>query len=199
MAVSKTRSAGEISEAVDAGIQHLGENYLQEALEKIDALKDRLEIVWHFIGPMQSNKTRPVAEHFDWVHSADRAKLLRRLSEQRPAELPPLSICLQLNISGEQSKSGCTPQELPALAALCVELPQLTLRGLMVIPAASDNLNEQRKVFAQARGYFESLQKDFATVDTLSMGMSGDCEAAVAEGSTMIRVGTGIFGSRRNS
>ncbi|RLQ20929.1 YggS family pyridoxal phosphate-dependent enzyme [Seongchinamella sediminis] len=196
LAVSKTRPAADIRAAHACGLDQFGESYLQEALAKIDELAD-LPLTWHFIGPIQSNKTRPIAEHFQWVHSVDREKIARRLSEQRPAELPPLQVCLQVNISGEASKSGASEEALPGLAALVDELPRLQLRGLMAIPAASDDETEQRRAFARLRQLFEALQQHHPQLDTLSMGMSGDWQAAIAEGSTMIRIGTAIFGPRQ--
>ncbi len=195
LAVAKTKPAEAVREAAGAGVTHIGENYLQEALDKIASLED-LALTWHFIGPLQSNKTRPVAEHFDWVHSVDRLKIARRLSEQRPAALPPLNLCLQVNISGEDSKAGVSPDELPALAAAVAGLPGIRLRGLMAIPAPSDDHDEQRAPFAALRTALEALQPEFPDLDTLSMGMSGDLEAAIAEGATMIRIGTDVFGPR---
>jgi len=195
LAVSKTRTADELRGAFSAGLRAFGENYLQEALEKITALTD-LAIEWHFIGPIQSNKTGPIAEHFDWVHSVDRAKIARRLSEQRPAGLPPLNICLQVNISEEPSKSGCLPQELPALAREVAALPNLRLRGLMAIPAASDDPAEQRRPLAAMRALLAQLRAEHPALDTLSMGMSGDMEAAIREGATIVRIGTALFGPR---
>lgn len=195
MAVSKTRSAEMIRQAAAAGITHIGENYLQEALQKQQQLDD-LPLCWHFIGPLQANKTRTVAEHFSWVHSVDRAKLVERLNRQRPSHLAPLNICLQVNISNESSKSGITLAELPELAELCARQPNLCLRGLMAIPQASDSIQHQRQAFAQLSQAAAQLQHLYATLDTLSMGMSGDMEAAIAEGSTMVRIGTDIFGER---
>jgi pyridoxal phosphate enzyme (YggS family) len=195
LAVSKTRPAQAIREACELGLNAFGENYLQEALAKIEALQD-LPLQWHFIGPIQSNKTRAIAEHFDWVHSVDRLKIARRLSEQRGADRAPLQICLQVNISAEASKSGVTPADLPALAAEVVKLPQLQLRGLMALPAATDDTNAQRQAFAALHQCFTSLAGIAPHLDTLSMGMSGDLEAAIAEGSTMVRVGTDLFGPR---
>jgi pyridoxal phosphate enzyme (YggS family) len=151
---------------------------------------------WHFIGPIQSNKTRPIAEHFDWVHSVDRLKIAQRLSEQRPEELGPLNICLQVNISAEASKSGLSPEELPEVAAQVAQLPRLRLRGLMAIPAPSDEMKQQRAAFAAVRGLYEQLRAGGLAMDTLSMGMSADLEAAVAEGATIVRVGSAIFGAR---
>lgn len=195
LAVSKTRPAEDIRAAYHSGITDFGESYLQEALPKIDAL-GALPLTWHFIGPIQSNKTRTIAERFDWVHSVDREKIARRLSEQRPEGTRPLQVCLQVNISGEASKSGVSAADLPGLAETITELPQLTLRGLMAIPAATGNESEQRRAFAQLRQLFESLRPRVATLDTLSMGMSGDMDAAIAEGSTLLRIGTALFGPR---
>ena len=195
MAVSKTRPADAIRQAAAAGIVHVGENYLQEALTKIGQLKDQ-SLCWHFIGPIQSNKTAAIAEHFDWVHSVDRLKIAQRLSAQRPASLAPLNICLQVNISHEASKSGATLAELTALAQQVNELAHIRLRGLMAIPRASDEVEQQRQGFAALRRAFEQLRTDYPHMDTLSMGMSGDMEAAVAEGSTMVRIGSDIFGPR---
>lgn len=196
LAVSKTRGADEIRQAHQAGLQRFGENYLQEALDKIEQLAD-LTLEWHFIGPIQSNKTRPIAEHFDWVHSVDRLKIAQRLADQRPAQRAPLNICLQVNISDEASKSGCTPAEAPALARAIAALPQLRLRGLMVIPAASEDESVQRAAFAAARALFEQLQRELPSLDTLSMGMSGDLGPAIAEGATIVRIGTALFGPRQ--
>ncbi|MBY4676414.1 YggS family pyridoxal phosphate-dependent enzyme [Marinobacterium arenosum] len=195
MAVSKTRHADELRAVAAEGIRDFGENYLQESLDKIEALAD-MPLVWHFIGPIQSNKTRPIAEHFDWVHSVDRDKIGRRLAEQRPAGMAPLNICLQVNISGEQSKSGCLPEQLPALAEALDGLPNLRLRGLMAIPQATDDERAQRAVFARMRALLSELQQEHPQMDTLSMGMSGDMAAAIAEGSTLVRIGTAIFGPR---
>ncbi|GAA0697761.1 YggS family pyridoxal phosphate-dependent enzyme [Marinobacterium maritimum] len=195
LAVSKTRGADEIRQLHACGQTAFGENYLQEALDKIAALQD-LPLEWHFIGPIQSNKTRAIAEQFDWVHSVDRLKIARRLSEQRPDELPPLNLCLQVNISDEASKSGCTPEELPELARAVAALPRLRLRGLMAIPEAETDPARQRATFARVRTLMEALQAELPQLDTLSMGMSGDLEAAIAEGSTLVRVGTALFGPR---
>lgn len=195
LAVSKTRGAGEIRRAASFGLHEFGENYLQEALAKIAELSD-LDLCWHFIGPIQSNKTRPIAEHFHWVHSVDRLKVARRLSEQRPRSLPDLQICLQVNISGEASKSGVDLAELPALARAVMALPRLRLRGLMAIPAAGAEPQAQQAAFATLRRALENLQEEAPELDTLSMGMSADLEAAIAEGATIIRVGTDIFGPR---
>ncbi|GHD35157.1 UPF0001 protein [Halioglobus pacificus] len=196
LAVSKTRSADAVAAALDCGMRRFGENYLQEALEKIEQLAGR-GIEWHFIGPIQSNKTRSIATHFDWAHSVDREKIARRLSEQRPDELPPLQICLQVNISGEVSKSGVLPEEVPALANAIADLPGVKLRGLMAIPAATDDIAEQHAAFKKLREVFDELNANGAGLDTLSMGMSGDMEAAIAEGATIVRIGTDIFGPRQ--
>ena len=195
LAVSKTRPADDIRAAHRFGISDFGESYLQEALVKIETLAD-LPLTWHFIGPIQSNKTRPIAEHFTWVHSVDRLKIARRLNDQRPAGLPPLQVCVQANISGEANKSGAAEQELRPLAEAIAELPRLSLRGLMAIPAAAGDEAQQRAAFAHLRHLFEALQKDLPGLDTLSMGMSADLEAAIAEGSTIVRIGTDLFGPR---
>ncbi len=195
MAVSKTRPASAIRAAVAAGITDIGENYLQEALEKQAEIDDP-SINWHFIGPIQSNKTRSIAEHFDWVHSVDRLKIARRLNEQRPTHLPPLQVCLQVNISGESSKSGLTLEQLPALATELTGMERLKLRGLMAIPEASTDFAHQRQAFATLKQALLSLSLQHPDMDTLSMGMSADMEAAIAEGSTLVRVGTDIFGPR---
>ncbi len=194
--MSKTRSADDIRAAHACGLNHFGENYLQEALVKIEDLGD-LPLTWHYIGPLQSNKTRPIAEHFQWVHSIERAKVAQRLNDQRPEHLPPLQVCIQINLSGEASKSGASLAELPVLAREITAMPRLTLRGLMAIPAASEDPNAQREAFLQVRLALENLKKDFPTLDTLSMGMSGDLEAAIDQGSTIIRIGTAIFGPRK--
>lgn len=202
LAVSKTFGADAVLQAVQAGQTAFGENYLQEALDKIVAVKASLpqaQLVWHFIGPIQSNKTRPIAEHFDWVHTVEREKIAVRLSEQRPDGLPYLNICLQVNISGEASKSGVTPAELPALARAVAQLPKLRLRGLMAIPEPETDLTRQRAAFAQLRVLSEQLQAEGIALDTLSMGMSADMSAALLEGATIVRVGSAIFGSRNYS
>lgn len=186
-------------EAVQAGQLAFGENYLQEALDKIaamPALAPQAPLQWHFIGPIQSNKTRPIAEHFDWVHSVDRLKIAQRLSEQRPAELGALNICLQVNISDEDSKSGLSPAQLPEVAAAVAQLPRLRLRGLMAIPAPTTDVAQQRAAFAAVRGLYQQLQASGLALDTLSMGMSADLDAAVAEGATIVRIGSAIFGAR---
>ena len=192
LAVSKTQPAAAIRQACQAGLHDFGENYLQEALEKQADLAD-LPLTWHFIGPIQSNKTKAIAEHFDWVHSVDRLKIAQRLSDQRPESLPPLNICLQVNVSGEASKSGCEPQDVPQLAHAIAALPRLRLRGLMAIPEPTDDPTEQRAAFARLRHLQAELQMD---LDTLSMGMSQDLEAAIAEGATWVRIGTALFGAR---
>ena len=192
LAVSKTQSADAVRQAHAGGVRDFGENYLQEALAKQDELTD-LDLIWHFIGPIQSNKTKLIAENFQWVHSVDRLKVAERLAAQRPAHLPPLNICLQVNVSGEASKSGCTPDELPALAQAVTQLPQLKLRGLMTIPEPTEDAAEQHAAFARLRALSDSLQQG---LDTLSMGMSHDLEAAIAEGATWVRVGTALFGAR---
>jgi len=195
LAVSKTQPAQAIRAAAQAGQRLFGENYLQEALGKMADLAD-LDLEWHFIGPLQSNKTRPVAEYFAWVHSVDRLKLAERLSAQRPEGLPPLNVCLQVNISAEASKSGCTLEDLPALARAVASLPHLRLRGLMAIPAPAEGLEAQRLPFRRLREALERLNAEGLNLDTLSMGMSDDLEAAIAEGATLVRIGSAIFGAR---
>lgn len=195
LAVSKTRSPDEIRDVWQAGCRDFGENYLQEALTKQEHLQD-LDITWHFIGPLQSNKTRPVAQHFDWVHSVDRLKLAQRLNEQRPADLPPLNVCIQVNIDDESSKAGVAPEEVEPLANAIRELPRLRLRGLMCIPHPWNDREEQRRPLAALKRLQEQLIAKGHVLDTLSMGMSDDLEAAVAEGSTIVRIGTAIFGAR---
>ena len=198
LAVSKTKPASMIRQAWQHGQREFGENYLQEALEKQAELADLDDIVWHFIGPLQSNKTRSAAENFAWIHSVDRLKIATRLSQQRPAQLPPLNICLQVNISREPSKSGIMPDEVMALAKEVASLPNLTLRGLMAIPAPANSLEEQRVPFRALGQLLTDLQAALpnAPIDTLSMGMSDDLEAAVLEGATLVRLGTAIFGAR---
>lgn len=195
LAVSKTRSAEEIREAVSAGLTVFGENYLQEALPKINALRD-LDIEWHFIGPVQSNKTRDLATHFDWVQSVDRLRIARRLSEQRAGYGPPLNICVQVNISREAQKAGVLPEDALALCQAIAELPRLALRGLMLIPQAGDDSEKQFASFSAAAELFGQLHKKGLALDTLSMGMSGDLEVAILAGSNMLRIGTDIFGPR---
>ena len=197
MAVTKTRSAAEIRIAAAEGITEVGENYLQEALQKQSELTD-LPLNWHFIGPIQGNKTRAIAEHFSWVHSVDRLKIAQRLNDQRPEHLPKLNICLQVNISDEDSKSGITLQDLPALANLITDMPRLQLRGLMAIPKATNDEQAQRTAFTKLKTAAIALQQDHPNMDTLSMGMSADMEAAIAEGASMVRIGTDIFGPRQS-
>lgn len=192
LAVSKTKPAQAVREAFAAGMHDFGENYLQEALAKQAELSD-LPLSWHFIGPIQSNKTRAIAENFAWVHSVDRLKIAQRLSEQRPADLPPLNICIQVNVSGEASKSGCTPADLPALATAISALPHLKLRGLMAIPEPTEDRAAQDAAFSQVRDLQASLNLG---LDTLSMGMSHDLESAIAQGATWVRIGTALFGAR---
>jgi pyridoxal phosphate enzyme (YggS family) len=197
LAVSKTFPAEAVRAAYAAGQRAFGENYVQEAVAKIAALADlRAALDWHFIGPLQSNKTRPVAEHFDWVHSVDRLKIAERLSGQRPATLPPLNVCLQVNVSGEASKSGVAPAEAAAVGHAIAALPRLRLRGLMSIPEPAATPDAQRAPHRQLRALFDQLRADGLALDTLSMGMSSDLEAAVLEGATLVRIGTAIFGTR---
>lgn len=197
LAVSKTKPESAVREALAAGQHAFGENYVQEGLAKIDALADlRAQIEWHLVGPLQSNKTRAVAEAFDWVHSVDRLKIAERLSAQRPPGLPPLNVCLQVNISCEASKAGLTPAELPAVAAAVAVLPGLRLRGLMAIPEPSADPALQRAPHRALRELLEALRVQGLKLDTLSMGMSDDLEAAIAEGATLVRVGSAVFGAR---
>lgn len=197
LVVSKTYGADAVREAVAAGERCFGENYVQEGVDKIVALADlRSQLEWHLIGPLQSNKTRVVAEHFDWVHSLDRLKIAQRLSEQRPAHLAPLQVCLQVNTSFEPSKSGLRPDEVPALARAVAGLPRLALRGLMAIPEPAASFEDQRVPHRALNELMQSLRAQGLVLDTLSMGMSADLEAAIAEGATMVRVGTAIFGAR---
>jgi pyridoxal phosphate enzyme (YggS family) len=194
LVVSKTFAADAVREAFDAGARAFGENYVQEGLAKIEALADRRsDLEWHLIGPLQSNKTRPVAEQFDWVQSVDRLKIAERLSEQRPSALAPLNLCLQVNISGEASKSGLLPDDVLPLARRVAALPRLSLRGLMAIPEPGPDAAGQHRAMAEL---FAALQADGLAVDTLSLGMSADLEDAIAAGSTMVRVGTAVFGQR---
>ena len=198
LAVSKTRTSAQINEALDVGIKSFGENYLQEAVEKIGALS-AAKLDWHFIGPLQSNKTRIAAENFSWVHSVDRLKIAQRLSAQRPEHLAPLNLCLQINIDNEPSKSGFSPQQALEAAVEIADLPNIALRGLMAIPRARAERAEQRIPFAQLRTLKDQMNElldNSRKLDTLSMGMSGDMEAAILEGATIVRVGTDIFGSR---
>lgn len=197
LAVSKTFPSVTVREAFHAGQRWFGENYVQEALDKMTELTDlREQLTLHLIGPLQSNKTRVVAEHFDWVQSVDRLKIAQRLSEQRPAHLQPLQVCIQVNTSGEDSKSGVAPGEALALAQAVAALPRLQLRGVMALPAPSPDPAVQAEALAQVRVVFEQLRAAGLPLDVLSMGMSGDLEAAVAQGSTMVRVGTALFGQR---
>ena len=195
LAVSKTWPLACVLDATDAGQRAFGENYVQEGVDKIAAVSGR-NLEWHFIGPLQSNKTKPVAEHFDWVHSIDRLKVAERLSAQRPAYLAPLQVCVQINVSGEASKSGCAPDEALALCRAVAALPGLQLRGLMAIPEPTDDLQAQRIPFRKLRELREQICAAGLPLDTLSMGMSHDLEAAVAEGATIVRIGTAIFGER---
>jgi hypothetical protein len=195
LAVSKTWPAAAVREAAVCGQRAFGESYAQEAVAKVEALA-RLGLEWHFIGPLQSNKTRPVAEVFSWVHGIDRLKLAERLSAQRPAGLPPLQVCVQVNVSGETSKSGVAPAEVPALCRAVASLPNLKLRGLMAIPEPTEDMMRLRSRFASVRQLLESLNGEGLALDTLSMGMSHDLDAAILEGATIVRVGTAIFGER---
>jgi hypothetical protein len=196
VAVSKAFPAAMVGEAHAAGQNAFGENQAQEAVQKITQLA-HFPLEWHFIGPIQSNKTRAIAEHFSWVHSIDRLKIAERLSAQRPAGLPPLQACIEVNVSGEASKGGVAPDELPALAEAVSKLPGLQLRGLMAIPAPTPDVLKQRAAFRQVREQFDALRACGYVLDTLSMGMSGDLEAAILEGATIVRVGTALFGERK--
>ena len=198
LAVSKTKPASAIEEAIAAGQQAFGENYVQEGVEKIRHFREKgiAGLQWHFIGPLQSNKSRLVAEHFDWCHTHDRLRIATRLNEQRPAELAPLNVLIQINISDENSKSGIPLEELDALAAEVAELPNLRLRGLMAIPAPESDYVRLFEVARQMAVAFAGLKTRYPDVDTLSLGMSDDMEAAIAAGSTMVRIGTAIFGAR---
>jgi len=196
LAVSKTFPAEAVQAAFDAGQSAFGENYIQEAVQKITALR-HLPIQWHCIGPVQSNKTRLVAEHFDWVHTVDRLKIAQRLSEQRPAHLPPLQVCIQVNVDGGTTKSGLAPDNALALAQAVRELPRLQLRGLMCIPEPASDFVAECEIFKRARSLFDALNVSGLALDTLSMGMSADLEVAIASGSTLVRVGSAIFGARQ--
>lgn len=198
LAVSKTHPAGRVEEAVRAGLAAFGENYVQEALEKMDALAGN-HLEWHLIGPLQSNKTRMVAERFDWVQTVDREKIARRLSDARPESRRPLQVLVQVNVSGEASKSGIAPAEAPALARAVAAMPRLRLRGLMAIPEPTEDVAVQRARFREVRELYENLKAEGLPLDTLSLGMTADMDAAIAEGSTMVRVGTAIFGARGHS
>ncbi len=195
LAVSKTFDADTVREAAACGLRAFGENYIQEAVEKIALLAD-LGLEWHCIGPVQSNKTRLVAQHFDWVHTIDRLKIAQRLSEQRPPSMPPLNCCLQVNIDGGATKSGLAPEEVATLAREVMAMPGLRLRGLMTIPEPAERFEDQLAVHRRARALFDVLRAQGLPLDTLSMGMTGDLEAAIAAGSTMVRVGTALFGGR---
>ena len=195
LAISKTKPASAIAEMASLGQHAFGENYVQEALPKMAQLAG-LALEWHYVGPIQSNKTADIAAHFDWAHGVDRLKIAERLSSQRPAHLPPLNICLQVNVSGEASKGGCTPAEAPALCRQLLQLPRLHLRGLMALPAPSTADADTRAPFRQLRQLIEALRREGMAMDTLSMGMSDDLEAAIAEGATLIRIGSALFGAR---
>jgi pyridoxal phosphate enzyme (YggS family) len=195
LAVSKGQSAAAIDSAANAGVVNFGENFLQESLPKIEALSS-LALCWHFIGRLQANKTRPVAEHFHWVHGVDRLKVAERLSAQRPFHAPPLNVCLQLHVGGEASKGGVGAAEIPALARAVRELPRLRLRGLMCMPPAETEVERQRHWFRQTRQVFDDLNQHGLELDTLSMGTSSDFEAAILEGATLVRIGTALFGPR---
>lgn len=195
LAVSKKQPLARIEALIQAGQRRFGENYVDEALAKMAHFAD-VDLEWHFIGPVQSNKTRILAEAFDWVHSVDRAKIVRRLNEQRPSDRPPLNVLIQVDLDDEVQKAGCPPEALAALAADVAAAPRLLLRGLMAIPAPRSDPDQQRSVFTRLRVLFEQLADQYPSVDTLSAGMSGDLEAAIAAGSTMVRVGTDLFGPR---
>ncbi len=195
LAVAKTRSAEDIRQAFAGGLSHIGENYLQEAIDKQQELQD-LPLSWHFIGPIQSNKTATIAARFDWVHSVDRFKIARRLSEQRPQGMEPLQCCIQVNIEAEPTKSGVSLDQLPQLAEQITELPNIELRGLMAIPKSSQEPEQQRQSFRQLAEALKQLQGNWPTLDTLSMGMSADMDSAIAEGATILRIGTALFGPR---
>jgi pyridoxal phosphate enzyme (YggS family) len=196
LAVSKKQPLGKILAAVEAGQRDFGENIVQEGIDKVTKLAER-KLCWHFIGHLQSNKTRPVAEHFDWVHSVDSLKVARRLSEQRPESLGDLNVCIQVNIDEEASKSGAAPGDVAELAQAVAQLPRLRLRGLMCLPAVREGLDEQRLPFARTRELAEQLSRDGLVIDTLSMGMSDDFRAAILEGATIVRIGTAVFGPRQ--
>lgn len=195
LAVSKTKPAEMVLEAIECGQTEFAENYVREGVDKISRI-DRPGLVWHFIGPVQSNKTKQVAAHFDWVHSLDRIRIAERLNAARPEQLRPLDVCLQVNISGETSKSGISAGDLPGLAAACAELPRLRLRGLMALPAPVDDFDQQRQSFREVRLLLDGLKQATPDLDALSMGTTQDMEAAIAEGATMVRIGTALFGPR---
>ena len=196
LAVSKTKPSTDIAAAYEHGQRQFGESYVQEAVDKIAQLSALSDITWHFIGPIQSNKSALVAQHFDWVQSVDRIKIAKRLNTQRLADFPPLNVLIQVNISTEEAKSGCSVDQIPELAEFISQCEQLTLRGLMAIPAKSDDPSEQIQSFEQLQTCFDKLKAQYPHIDTLSMGMSGDVEAAISAGSTMVRIGTDIFGTR---
>ncbi|WP_414828285.1 YggS family pyridoxal phosphate-dependent enzyme [Alteromonas sp. H39] len=196
LAVSKTKPVSDIRQAYDAGQRLFGENYVQEGVEKINELKELEGVEWHLIGPLQSNKTRVVAEHFDWVQSVDREKIARRLHDQRPDDLPPLNVCIQVNIDDEASKSGIPASELPALVESVSQMDRLVLRGLMAIPRADATTEQQHQTLSQLQELFSQYHTKLTNFDTLSVGMSGDAEAAIENGSTMVRIGSAIFGAR---
>jgi pyridoxal phosphate enzyme (YggS family) len=198
IAVSKSVPAEIIEAAARAGLRHFGESYLQEALEKMSAVPAR-DLIWHFIGGLQANKTRLVAENFAWVHSVDRLRIAERLSNQRPYHAPLLNVCIQVNVGGELSKGGASPSDVPDLVAAIGKLPRLKLRGLMCLPPEEDDPTRQRHWFAQLRELYETLNQSGAALDTLSMGMSGDFQAAIMEGATLVRVGTALFGARTHT
>ncbi|HEY1180936.1 MAG TPA: YggS family pyridoxal phosphate-dependent enzyme [Rhodocyclaceae bacterium] len=198
LAVSKTWPAADVREAAASGQRAFGENYVQEGVDKIDAVADP-DLEWHFIGPLQSNKTRPVAEHFAWVHTIDRLKIAERLSAQRPEHLPSLQVCVQVNVSGEVSKSGVIPEQAAVLAHAVAKLPRLRLRGLMAVPEPTEDAARLAAQFGRLRGIYEELKTQGLPLDTLSMGMSHDLESAIAAGATMVRIGTAIFGVRINT
>ncbi len=195
LAVSKTHPASSIQAAYEEGVADFGESFIQEAVTKIEQLS-QLEICWHFIGPIQSNKTRLIAEHFDWVQSVDREKILLRLNQQRGTDKPPLNICIQVNFFAEPQKKGAKPEDLPQLLDLASQLPHIKLRGLMIIPPKTADFDQQYAQFKQVSQCFERYKQQYPQMDCLSMGMSGDCEAAIAAGSSMLRIGTAIFGPR---
>ena len=195
LAVSKTWPSEQIRQLASAGQYDFGENYLQEALIKIEQLQD-LNLTWHFIGPIQSNKTKDIAQHFDWVHSVDRTKIAQRLSRQRPEDQPPMNVCIQVNIDNEESKSGINENAIIPLAEQIDLLDNLILRGLMIIPSKTDDIEQQRLIFHKAHALYQQLCAKYLSIDTLSMGMSNDMATAISEGSTMVRIGSGIFGQR---
>ncbi|MXP60103.1 YggS family pyridoxal phosphate-dependent enzyme [Pantoea sp. Taur] len=196
LAVSKTKPASAVAEAIAAGQQAFGENYVQEGVEKVAELAAHPDLQWHFIGPLQSNKSRLVAENFAWCHTVDRERIAQRLNDQRPEALPPLNVLIQVNISDENSKSGIMLEAIPALAAQIAALPRLRLRGLMAIPAPESDYDRQFAVCQQMADAFNALKQDYPDIDTLSLGMSDDMDAAIAAGSTMVRIGTAVFGAR---